>query len=237
MTPLQLDHVTLTYPDGGARLTAVDDASFTVQRGEAVALVGPSGSGKSSVLALAATLIRPDTGRVIVEDSDVTDLSERERTIVRRDRIGIVFQQPNLLDSLTALEQLTVMASIAGTSPRASVDHARSLLEAVDMESFAQRRPAQLSGGQRQRVNIARALMGSPAVLLVDEPTSALDHDKGAEIMTLLRQVTIELDLATIVVTHDTGHLSLDDRVLECDDGRVRAQDRSVLPRPHAASR
>lgn len=225
MTTLDFDHVTLTYPDGAGRVTAVDDASFAVRHGEFVALVGPSGSGKSSVLAVAATLIRPDSGRVTVAGSEVTALSDSDRTRLRRDRIGIVFQQPNLLESLTALEQLTVMASIAGTSRRESVDAAMALLDAVGMRSHAGRRPAQLSGGQRQRVNIARALMGSPTVLLVDEPTSALDHDKGAEIMALLHRVTADLDLATIVVTHDTAHLDPADRVLACDDGRVVARE------------
>lgn len=221
MTALVLDDVTLTYPDGASRITAVDRVSLTVEPGEFVALVGPSGSGKSSILALAATLIAPDSGRVLIDGVDVTRLSDREVTRLRRDRVGIVFQEPNLIDSLTALEQLTVMASLAGRSPRSAVDEAMGLLGAVGMAEYARRRPAQLSGGQRQRLNIARALMGSPSVLLVDEPTSALDHEKGAEIMALLRRVTTELDLATVVVTHDTGHLRADDEVWRCLDGRV----------------
>ena len=218
---LLLDDVTLTYPDGSSRTTAVDRVRLDVQPGELVALVGPSGSGKSSLLAVAATLIRPDSGRVLVDGVDVTLLSDRDLTALRRSRIGIVFQQPNLVDSLTVQEQLTVMASLAGGSPRRAKDEALRLLEAVGMADHAGRRPAQLSGGQRQRVNIARALMGTPSVLLVDEPTSALDHEKGAEIMALLRRVTKRLRLATVVVTHDTGQLRAGDRVLECHDGRV----------------
>lgn len=221
MTALMLDDVTLTYPDGSSRITAVDRVSLDVQPGEFVALVGPSGSGKSSLLAVAATLIRPDSGRVLIDGLDVAQLADRELTGLRRSKIGIVFQQPNLIDSLTALEQLTVMSSLAGNSPRSSMDEALRLLDAVGLAEYAARRPAQLSGGQRQRVNIARALMGEPLVLLVDEPTSALDHAKGAEIMALLRRVTTQLHLATVVVTHDTGHLGAGDSVMECRDGRV----------------
>jgi hemin transport system ATP-binding protein len=218
---LLLDDVTLTYPDGSSRITAVDRVRLDVRPGELVALVGPSGSGKSSLLAVAATLIRPDSGRVLIDGVDVTRLADSDLTALRRSSIGIVFQQPNLVDSLTVLEQLTVMASLAGGSPRRATDEALRLLEAVGMADHAGRRPAQLSGGQRQRVSIARALMGTPSVLLVDEPTSALDHERGAEIMALLRRVTTRLRLATVVVTHDTGHLQAGDRVLECLDGRV----------------
>ena len=218
---LLLDDVTLTYPDGSSRITAVDHVRLEVRPGELVALVGPSGSGKSSLLAVAATLIRPDSGRLLIDGVDATRLPDRDLTALRRGRIGIVFQQPNLVDSLTVLEQLTVMASLAGGSPRRATGEALPLLEAVGMADHAGRRPAQLSGGQRQRVNIARALMGTPSVVLVDEPTSALDHDRGAEIMALLRRVTTRLRLATVVVTHDTGQLRAGDRVLGCLDGRV----------------
>ena len=221
MTALSLDHITLTYPDGASRLTALDDVSLSVDAGEFVALTGPSGSGKSSLLAVAATLIRPDHGTVMIDGVDATALDDAERTELRRDRIGIVFQQPNLIDSLTALEQLTVMATLAGHSPHEVESQAKQLLESVGVADVMDRRPGQFSGGQRQRVNIARALMGQAKVLLVDEPTSALDHERGAEIMQLLRQVTADLDLATIVVTHDVSQLEAQDRVAECRDGRL----------------
>lgn len=221
MTVLTMSEVTLTYPDGDGRITALDDVGITVERGEFLALVGPSGSGKSSLLAVAATLIRPDRGRVVIEGLDTTGLSQREHATLRRRRVGIVFQEPNLLDSLTALEQLTVMAALDGRSPRKARTEAVELLTAVGLHGHLDRRPAHLSGGERQRVNIARALMGSPGLLLVDEPTSALDHGRGAEVMGLLRRVTRERDLGTIVVTHDTGHVRDTDRVVHCTDGRV----------------
>ena len=165
---LNLTDVTLTYPDGTSRLTALDHVSLDVPAGTITAVVGPSGSGKSSLLAVAATLISPDSGRVVVAGTDTAGLDRDALTTLRRDRIGIVFQQPNLLPSLTAAEQLQVMAHLAGHSPRAARPRALELLDAVGMADLADRRPHQLSGGQRQRVNIARALMGGPAVLLVD---------------------------------------------------------------------
>ncbi|WP_067429819.1 ABC transporter ATP-binding protein [Nocardioides jensenii] len=224
MNALEMTDVTLTYPDGASRLIAVDRAGLTVARGELVALVGPSGSGKSSLLAVAATLITPDSGRVLVDGIETGTLGRSARTALRRDHVGLVFQQPNLIDSLSALDQLTVTALLAGRSRRSAIVEARALLASVGLDGQESRLPAQLSGGQRQRVNIARALMGSPALLLVDEPTSALDHERGAEVMALIRRMTVERNVGTVLVTHDTGHLTGHDRVVECRDGRLLAR-------------
>lgn len=234
MNPLHLENVTLTYPDGVGRVVALDDVSLSVAAGEIVAVVGPSGSGKSSLLAVAGGLIPPDSGRVVVGGVELTGLKPGALTSVRRDHIGFVFQQPNLIDSLTALEQLVVVDHIAGRKPRAAESRARELLDAVGVADVASRHPGQLSGGQRQRVNIARALMGTPQVLLIDEPTSALDHEKGAEVMSLLRRLTIEREVATVLVTHDVEQLREDDRVVECRDGRVSPRMTQEL-RTHAA--
>ncbi|XVV06161.1 ABC transporter ATP-binding protein [Actinosynnema sp. CA-248983] len=214
---LCLTDVTLTYPDGDGRLTALDAVSLAVDAGTTTAVVGPSGSGKSSLLAVAATLVTPDAGRVVVAGVDTTGLSPAGRTDLRRTRIGIVFQQPNLIPSLTAAEQVELMARLARVRPRTA-----ELLAAVGLTDHAHRRPHQLSGGQRQRVNIARALAHDPAVLLVDEPTSALDHTRGAEVFALLTRLSAERGTATVVVTHDTAHLDRADRVVEVVDGRLR---------------
>ncbi|MEU5432925.1 ABC transporter ATP-binding protein [Streptomyces sp. NPDC020719] len=219
--PLLLDSVTLTYPDGDGRLTALDDVALAVPGGTLTACVGPSGSGKSSLLAVAATLIAPDRGRVVVAGAETGELSAAERAALRRERIGIVFQQPNLLPSLTAAEQLQVMAHLSGTKPAAARARALELLDAVGLAGRADRRPHQLSGGQRQRVNIARALMNSPSVLLVDEPTSALDHARGAAVLDLLVRLTRERATATVLVTHDAAHLERVDHVVEMADGRL----------------
>ncbi len=218
---LHLDHVTLTYPDGDGRLTALDEVSLTVPKGTLTAVVGPSGSGKSSLLAVAATLIAPDSGRVVVDGTDARGLNRAELTALRRQRIGVVFQQANLLPSLTAVEQLQVMAHLDGRSPRTALPRALELLAAVGLRDLAGRRPHQLSGGQRQRVNIARALMNDPTVLLVDEPTSALDHERGTAVLDLLTTLTHRRATATVLVTHDRTHLTAVDQVAEVHDGRL----------------
>ncbi|MFJ9718751.1 ABC transporter ATP-binding protein [Streptomyces sp. NPDC101213] len=218
---LDLTDVTLTYADGDTRLTALDRVSLEVPRGTLTAVVGPSGSGKSSLLAVAATLVTPDAGTVTVDGTPTTGLSRGELAALRRRRIGIVFQQPHLIASLTAVEQLQVIARIDGRKPRTVRDRAMELLDAVGLADQAHRRPHQLSGGQRQRVNIARALMNDPTVLLVDEPTSALDHERGAAVIDLITRLTHQRATATVLVTHDPAHLASVDKVAEVRDGRL----------------
>jgi putative ABC transport system ATP-binding protein len=222
---LRLSDVTLTYPDGDSRLTALDRVTLEVPKGSLTAVVGPSGSGKSSLLAVAATLITPDRGTVVVDGTSTAGLSRAELAGLRRHRIGIVFQQPNLLPSLTAVEQLQVMARIDGRRGRAARERAMELLDAVGLAGQAGRRPHRLSGGQRQRVNIARALMNDPTVLLVDEPTSALDHERGAAVVGLLTRLTRQRATATVLVTHDSTHLTAVDRIAEVRDGRLSTAD------------
>lgn len=222
-TALHLSHVTLEYPDGEGTLRALDGVSLDLRRGEFVSLVGPSGSGKSSLLAVAATLVRPTAGSVVVAGQDAGSLTEAGRTALRRDSIGIIFQQPNLLPSLTTVEQLLVAAHLRAEPLGDERRKAASLLGRVGLASVLDKRPHQLSGGQRQRVNIARALMASPAVLLVDEPTAALDRGRSEEIVRLLREVTDEFGVATLMVTHDTGLVSFTDAVATMRDGRLTA--------------
>ncbi|MER5687533.1 ABC transporter ATP-binding protein [Streptomyces sp. NPDC002205] len=219
---LNLTDITLTYPDGVSRLTALDQVTLQVPAGSLTAVVGPSGSGKSSLLAVAATLIAPDTGTVTIDGTPTTGLTRGELTDLRRHKIGIVFQQPNLLPSLTAAEQLQVMAQIDGRNPRTARNRAMELLDAVGLADQAGRRPHQLSGGQRQRINIARALMNDPTVLLVDEPTSSLDHERGAVVIDLITRLTHQQTTATVLVTHDRTHLTAVDQVAEVHDGRLR---------------
>ncbi|WP_328315004.1 ABC transporter ATP-binding protein [Streptomyces sp. NBC_00442] len=221
--PLVLDGVTLTYPDGEGRLTALDGVCLSVAAGTVTACAGPSGSGKSSLLAVAATLVTPDSGRVVVDGTDTAALSPADKAALRRTSIGIVFQQPHLLPALTAAEQLQVMAHLSGRRPRDARARALELLASVGLDGQAHRRPHQLSGGQRQRINIARALMNEPAVLLVDEPTSALDHERGAAILDLLLTLARDRGTATVLVTHDRTHLERMDSVVTMADGRLGA--------------
>lgn len=224
---LHLDNVTLTYPDGDRRLTALDRVSLVAEPGTMTAIVGPSGSGKSSLLAVAATLITPDSGRVLLGGRDLALLSPGETAKARREEIGIVFQSANLLASLTALEQLLVIDHLAGRNMQAARRRARDLLDAVGLSAEADRRPYQLSGGQRQRVTIARGLMNQPSLLLVDEPTSALDSHRGEAVLDLLRSLTTERGTITVMVTHNRDHLGQADQVTEIVDGRTRELARS----------
>ncbi|MDO5645182.1 MAG: ATP-binding cassette domain-containing protein [Dermabacter sp.] len=218
---LSLHDITLTYPDGERRLTALNSVNLEVAPGRFTAVTGPSGSGKSSLLSVAATLVRPDAGTVVIDGIEASALSAAEAAELRRTTLGIVFQSPNLIPSLTVAEQLEVIGKLSGRPGRASVGRERimELLADVGMGDLAHRRPGQLSGGQRQRVNIARALVHEPHVLLVDEPTSALDSQRSGEVMALLRRLTVERDLAAVVVTHDEEQLPVFDSVARMSDG------------------
>ncbi|MDQ0754744.1 ABC transporter ATP-binding protein [Arthrobacter sp. B3I4] len=222
---LKLSNVTLEYPDGEGTLRALDDVSLELRRGDFLSLVGPSGSGKSSLLAVAATLVQPTSGSVWVAGQNAATIPEAGRTALRRDGIGIIFQQPNLLPALTATEQLVIAAHLRGEPVSEAKQKATGLLGRVGLDSVLNKRPHQLSGGQRQRVNIARALMADPAVLLVDEPTAALDQERSEEIVRLLRQVTDEFTVATLMVTHDIGLVSYTDAVATMRDGRLSAAE------------
>jgi putative ABC transport system ATP-binding protein len=220
---LNLSNVTLTYPDGDHTLTALDDVTIDVAAGEFAAIVGPSGSGKSSLLAVAGTLMRPDTGMVRVGGTDVSALSDKERTRVRAEQIGFVFQGTNLLASLTTVDQLLAGVHLRGDKPADKRGEALALLDDLGLGSKSNRRPHQLSGGERQRVGIARALMNRPDVLLVDEPTSALDHERGTKIIELIANLTHDRKVATVMVTHDHSQLDWVDTVHEMNDARVTA--------------
>lgn len=234
-TTLTVSNLTLTYPDGDGHVTALDHVDLSVHGGQIAAITGPSGSGKSSLLAAVSTLVRPDSGRILLEtDNGTVDLmtaGRREATTLRRERIGIVFQQPNLIPALTALEQLEVMNHLGGRlalSPRRrreTRDKAMELLDAMGLTGQEHKRPGQLSGGQRQRVNIARALMHDPDLLVVDEPTSALDQERGAAIIDLIVDVVREHRAATLLVTHDRAHLHRMDAVYHMVDGSLSSTD------------
>lgn len=219
--PLQLVNLTLEYPDGDGVIKALDSVNLAVSAGQITSLVGPSGSGKSSLLAAAATLIRPTHGLVLIDGTDATELGDKDLTALRREKIGIIFQQPNLLPSLTAEEQLVIGDHLRGKAVKTARMKAGELLDLVGLSSSAAKLPHQLSGGQRQRVNIARALMGNPKVLLVDEPTAALDHERSYSIIRLLRRVTDDFKVATVMVTHDTEFVPLTDSAATMRDGRL----------------
>ncbi|HEX3005796.1 MAG TPA: ABC transporter ATP-binding protein [Angustibacter sp.] len=224
---LQLRDVTVTVPDGTTPRTLLDHVDFTVDAGEIVALTGPSGSGKSTLLAVAGLLRRSDSGAVVVAGTDAGPLRDRDRTRLRGDRIGIVYQAPNLLPSLTASEQVEVVAHIAGRLDAAARRRAADLLEHVGLADRRDARLAELSGGERQRVGIARALMNEPMVLLADEPTASLDPERGAAVMDLLVTEARRVGAATLVVTHDVDQAAGADRQVHLEHGRVAPVTRS----------
>ena len=221
MNALALHNVCLSFADGDERVHALDHVSLTIAAGELVAVSGASGSGKSSLLAVAGALRTPESGQVVIGDSDITAASQRERAAIRRRDLGFVFQQSNLFEALTSTDQLLYQAQLAGI-PRATARvTAAELLAAVGISDKADRRPGQLSGGERQRVGIARALINSPRVILADEPTSALDAARAREIVQLLRDQTHQRQVATVMVTHDRDILAEADRVVTIRDGRI----------------
>lgn len=234
-TVVELQHVNLVYPDGNApdgtplTVAALNDVNFTAAKGELTALVGESGSGKSSLLSVIGALVRPSSGTVRVGRSNVARLDDDQQAKLRREQVGLIFQQPNLLSSLGVQDQLLVTDHIRGLRGAALQQRrtqADELLELVGLPDMADRKIHALSGGQRQRVNIARALMGTPTVLLADEPTSALDQSRSHDIMQLLTTLTRQLSVATVVVTHDRGLVQYADEQVILSDGRVVSNER-----------
>lgn len=212
---LRLDAVTVSYPDGGLRRTILAHVDLQVAAGEFLAVTGPSGSGKSTLLAVAGALLRPDSGRVFVGDTDITGVSPRTAAHVRRDRIGFVFQDANLLPALNALNQLLFIPTISGARARPATAQARQLLDDVGVGHRFQARPEHLSGGERQRVALARALMNKPMLLLVDEPTASIDRAQATAVVELLAAQAHQHGCALVMVTHDIDAVAACDRTVE----------------------
>ncbi|HHQ15098.1 MAG TPA: ABC transporter ATP-binding protein [Chromatiales bacterium] len=235
---LKAADVCLVLGEGNQQVTALDHVSIEVADGELVIVLGPSGAGKSSLLAVCGGLRTPTSGRVWIDGTEITGLDAAQLAELRRRRIGFVFQQSNLVPSLTAIDQLLLLAHLNGRRPDAADrERALALLDEVGMADKNHRRPGQMSGGERQRVGIARALFGQPALLLVDEPTSMLDRARGHRIVELLKQTCHEHEVATLLVTHDQATLDMADRVVEITDGRLTpyVPDTASAPAPAAA--
>lgn len=218
------------YGSGDNTVMALRDVTIAFKEGTFTAIMGPSGSGKSTLLQCAAGLDQPTSGTVIVAGTDISTLSEEQRTLLRRDKIGFIFQSFNLVSALTAEENATLPMRLAGRKPVQS--EVTAMLRTVGLGERTHHRPAQLSGGQQQRVAIARALIAKPAVLFADEPTGALDSTTSKEVLHLLRDIVDQYGQTIIMVTHDPVAASFADKVVFLADGKIVDE----LPRSSAAT-
>lgn len=219
--------LTKDFVSGNARVQALRGVDLEVNAGEMTLLVGPSGCGKTTLISIVAGLLEPTQGDVAVWGTSLPGLAPRAKVAFRREHIGFVFQQYNLLPALTAAENAAVPLIIAGQPRARAVTQARDLLDTVGMADRANALPSELSGGQQQRVAIARALIHRPRLLVCDEPTAALDAALGQNVMELIRRVAIEPDRAVIVVTHDSRVFHFGDRIVHMNDGRVEQVEKN----------
>lgn len=215
-TFVKLENITKIYHMGEVEIRAVDGIDFSIQKGEFVVIVGPSGAGKTTVLNILGGMDTASGGRITVDGQDITKYSERQLTGYRRDDIGFVFQFYNLIPNLTALENVEMALQIC----RNPLD-ARAVLKEVGLEERMDNFPAQLSGGEQQRVSIARALAKNPKLLLCDEPTGALDYNTGKAILKLLQEMCREKGMTVIVITHNSALAPMADRLVKIKNGKV----------------
>jgi putative ABC transport system ATP-binding protein len=207
------------YGHGSTAVTALDDVTVDLPAGQYTAIMGPSGSGKSTLMHCLAGLDNLSAGHVLIGDVDLSRLSEKELTRLRRDRIGFIFQAYNLVPTLNALENITLPAALAGTTPEP--EWLASVIKATGLSDRVKHRPAELSGGQQQRVAVARALASRPDIIFADEPTGNLDSRTGAEILDFMRQAVREMGQTVVMVTHDPVAASYADAVLFLADGQI----------------
>ena len=220
-TILQLEAVSKIYRSGEFEVRALDDVTFQVNGGEIVAVMGPSGSGKTTLLTIAGALLRPTVGKVHVCGVDVSEMSEGQLASVRRTKVGFIYQSFNLLEALSALENVMIVSQNHGHDKQTASERARDLLEMFGLGHRMHALPKKMSDGEKQRVAIARALAKDPELLLADEPTANLDSKRGHEVMELLRQKAMELHKAVVVVSHDNRIRQFADRVVWLEDGRL----------------
>ncbi|MFO7243455.1 MAG: ABC transporter ATP-binding protein [Actinomycetes bacterium] len=225
-----VDHVTKRYGSGSNRVTALDDVSFEIPRGQLVALVGRSGSGKTTLLNCIGGLDRPSSGRIVVDDLDVTAMSERRRTALRRDTVAFVFQTFGLVPMLSAAENVGLPLRLRNVKTSVREKRVAELLDIVGLSRHVNQRPAELSGGQQQRVAIARALANEPRLLIADEPTGQLDADTGQAIMALLREVISSQGMTALISTHDPSLMAIADATVRLADGRLVEAPGLVAP-------
>jgi putative ABC transport system ATP-binding protein len=211
-----------SFGSGPTEVAAVRDVSFTIYRGEVILIMGPSGSGKTTLLSMLGALLKPSSGEIRLNGTLISGLSESQLPEIRLRQFGFVFQDFNLLGALTALENVAIVAELAGSRPAAARRKAAQLLGEFGLGERLHFLPEKLSGGEKQRIAIARALVNEPALILADEPTANLDSKIGHEIMRLLRRIATEQDRSVVIVSHDQRIQDIADRVLWLEDGQFK---------------
>ena len=224
MEILKIEHLTKIYGSGENTVRAVDDISFSVEKGEFLAIIGPSGSGKSTLLHILGGVDRPTSGKVYLNGQDVYAQNEEALAIFRRRQVGLIYQFYNLIPVLDVVENMTLPVLMDGR--RVNGERLRELLNVLGLTARQKNLPNQLSGGQQQRVSIGRALMNSPSVVLADEPTGNLDSRNSQEIVELLKQSNRKYGQTLVIITHDENIALQADRVIAIEDGKIVRDER-----------
>jgi len=220
---LQCQDITKTFHEGKVATPVLRGASMHVDQGEVVALEGPSGSGKTTLLQILGCILSPTSGRVEIEDQDVSQLNARNLAMVRKRSLGFVFQQFNLFPALTVLENVEYALNLKGVVGKAAKAEAKALVDAVELSERGNYLPRDLSGGQKQRVAIARAMAAKPAAILADEPTANLDSQVGGQVLELFRNLARKENRGLLIVTHDPKVRGIADRVVNIKDGVIQS--------------
>ena len=218
---IELINVTKVYKTGRFEVIALNNVSMKIEDGEFIAIMGPSGSGKTTLLNLIGCLDKPTKGKIIIDGIDTSQLTDKQLTELRRDKIGFIFQQYYLIPTLTALENVELPMIFKGIPRSERIRRAKELLSLVGLEREMNRMPNELSGGQQQRVAIARALANDPSILLCDEPTGNLDRKSGKVVMDLIKKLNEERGVTVVLVTHDAEVARYAERVVRIVDGRI----------------
>ena len=218
---VQIHNLTKHYDEGGQSRKVLDNVNLEIEEGEFFVMLGKSGSGKSTLLNLISGIDHADSGHIMIGDTDITALNEKQQTLFRRDKIGIIFQFFNLIPTLTVLENITLPGELRGESRHAVEKRGRVLLERVGLSDRAETYPDRLSGGEQQRVAIARALAHEPKLVLADEPTGNLDEDTGQTVLKLLLELTRDAGKTLVMATHNPEILPFADRVCRIHEGKL----------------
>ena len=230
MELMQIQHLSKVYGQGENQVRAVDDISFTVEKGEFLAIIGPSGSGKSTLLHILGGVDRPTSGKVFVDGQDVYAQNEDQLAIFRRRQVGLIYQFYNLIPVLNVVENMTLPVLMDGR--QVNQERLEELLDVLGLRGREKYLPNQLSGGQQQRVSIARALAKNPKLLLCDEPTGALDYKTGKQVLGLLQETCRKTGRTVIVITHNTALTAMADRVIQVRSGQIVSNKVNEHPVP-----